>query len=287
MRITKFPNSGHSGKNMTRYDRKNKMGWFAAGNVVPPWEEEVGTSSMFRQVPVCVLATLYLRSQEGWVLSALIVSEKDGLHLELLENITRRESVKWLLYKEPRDAHPYLNIGRLVKSVHRGRRVEAGVPSRTTSQTAGPHSKVEVCEGVGCDVDDEDVSNTAPSMWWASMGMEGDAPAVSAVQTREGAHSEKSSLEAFVTRRDDLRAVRDASWSRFKQGCEGVLERYDHNYEEALEQLRDDIFDVRLDNLDEAYEEALREGKYEHGGDRTLVLGGGRRPGYRVLSVGI
>ena len=81
-------------KNITRYDRKNKVVWFAAGHVVPPWEEEVGTSSMFQHVPVCVLATLYLRSQEGWVLSVLIVSEKDGLHLELLENITRRESAK-------------------------------------------------------------------------------------------------------------------------------------------------------------------------------------------------
>ena len=93
--------------------------------------------------------------------------------------------------------------------------------------------------------------------------MEGDAPAVSAVQTREAAHSEKFSLDAFVTRRDDLRAVRDASWSRCKQGCEEVLERYEHDYEEALEQLRDDIFDARLDNLDETYEEALREGKYD------------------------
>ena len=43
--------------------------------------------------------------------------------------------------------------------------------------------------------------------------------------------------------------------------CEEVLERYELDYEEALVQLRDDIFDVRLDRLEDAYEEVLQEGE--------------------------
>ena len=43
--------------------------------------------------------------------------------------------------------------------------------------------------------------------------------------------------------------------------CEEALERYELDYEEALEQLRDDIFDVRLDRLEDAYEKVLQEGE--------------------------
>ena len=38
------------------------------------------------------------------------------------------------------------------------------------------------------------------------------------------------------------------------------MDRYELDYEEALEQLRDDIFDVRLDRLEAAYEKVLQEG---------------------------
>jgi len=40
--------------------------------------------------------------------------------------------------------------------------------------------------------------------------------------------------------------------------CEEALGRYELDYEEALVQLRDDIFDVRLDRLEDAYEECRR-----------------------------
>ena len=40
--------------------------------------------------------------------------------------------------------------------------------------------------------------------------------------------------------------------------CEEALERYELDHEEALEQLRNDTHDVRLDRLEDAYEECRR-----------------------------
>ena len=63
--------------------------------------------------------------------------------------------------------------------------------------------------------------------------------------------------------REDLRQVRNSSWSQGQQACEDALEQYEQDYADALSELRDDYFDAQLDSLDEAYEEALHGGEYE------------------------
>ena len=41
------------------------------------------------------------------------------------------------------------------------------------------------------------------------------------------------------------------------------MEQYELDNNDVFSELRDDVFDARLDSLDEAYEEALHEGEYD------------------------